>query len=489
MARRLFRGRAFSENGWPYVDQGSCTWIKVPGAEHVSLQIQNGPPLAILRAFAADFHAHVEPLRDADSACWTADNTVDTSNHPGGTSMDLNWNGADGRTFRYGISEAQAYPGPKAQAVRDLIDFYEGTVFCGGSWSIRDWMHFQLGGNTYDQASDRPKQKVLDFIARKIRADGFSTYKRGGTTNPPVVDAAQILSEAMGNRLSLDRYRQLLPAVSEALRACECTNVNRVAMWCAQIGHESGGLFYTEEIASGSAYEGRADLGNTQPGDGVRFKGRSWIQITGRSNYTRLSQWAHGKGLVPTPTYFVDNPAALASDQYAGLGAAWYWVVARSDINALSDARNIELVSRRINGTNPNTGRANGIEDRIARHNRALAMGDRLLALTRPPTPVDPLEELLMSEPVDSWSIYATPGEPKIPPINLWRAIDAYCHRKLTDEDAKDGDLVAVARVARTARGEGTNRSAGAIAHATRVLDEIERDNPEILQRYLRGPL
>jgi len=34
----------------------------------------------------------------------------------------------------------------------------------------------------------------------------------------------------------------------------------------AQVGHESGGLFYTEELASGSAYEGRKDLGNTQKG-------------------------------------------------------------------------------------------------------------------------------------------------------------------------------------------------------------------------------
>ncbi|MGC7276887.1 hypothetical protein RA984_20460, partial [Mycobacteroides abscessus subsp. massiliense] len=87
---RVVYGNSFSSNGWPMVNGDECTWVTVPGTS-VSLQIQNGQPLAILRAFAADFNAYVEPLRDPDSACWTPTNSVSTSNHLSGTAMDLNW--------------------------------------------------------------------------------------------------------------------------------------------------------------------------------------------------------------------------------------------------------------------------------------------------------------------------------------------------------------------------------------------------------------
>lgn len=491
MADRTVYGLTHSENGWRMVDQGSCVWVTVPGTD-VTLQIREGQPAKILAAFAADFNAHVEPLRDRDSACWTPTNSVASSNHLSGTAMDLNWDGADGKTFRFQIPEERAYPPPKNARVRELLDFYEDMVFCGGFWDIGDWMHFQMGGDTYGSQN---VDKVNDFIRRKIRADGFSTFKRGAGAPPvppppPAGNAADVLARATG--LSLGRATEILPTMRQGLKAAECTNPNRIAMFIAQTGHESANFERTEEYASGAAYEGRADLGNTQPGDGVRFKGRTWIQITGRHNYGEFSEWAHSKGLVPTPTYFTDHPVELQELKWAGTGAAWYWTVARGTrINEASDKRDLVTVTQLINGGQ------NGIEDRRARYNRALAVGDALTQILTEeddeladPAIVKKINELhaaLMS-PKESRSIYAEPNEgARWPWFELLENGDKFNHERYVEDEARAGNLAELARVVRTAQGQGKFKDPVTVQKAQRVIAEIEATNPAILQQYLRG--
>lgn len=128
----------------------------------------------------------------------------------------------------------------------------------------------------------------------------------------------------------------------------------RFAHFMAQCGHESGGFVYMEEIASGAAYEGRKDLGNTVAGDGKRYKGRGPIQLTGRANYRRIGLRL-GINLENNPT--------LVADPSIGMWCALeYW--AENNLNALADLDDVKSVTRRINGG------YNGLADREARLKR-----------------------------------------------------------------------------------------------------------------------
>lgn len=208
------------------------------------------------------------------------------------------------------------------------------------------------------------------------------------------------LAQAMGNIIPATAYVAYAPDFNAALIEAGCTTVDRAAMFCAQIGHESLGLRYMEEVGSGAVYEGRADLGNTQPGDGARFKGRGPIQLTGRNNYRAFSEWCYDKGFVSSPTYFVDTPQLVSSSKWGFLAASWYWVAARPKLNGYADAGDVVSATRAINGG------TNGLADRIARWNRCRAMGPRLLPTTDSaavrattlPQPVEPQQEDDMPE-------------------------------------------------------------------------------------------
>lgn len=310
-----------------------------------------------------------------DEGSYTADNSVYTSNHKGATAFDYNWKDHPMGVALDGWHGSDIINGEEEPEIRRIMDFFtikmpDGVddiqlVYWGNDWnSPKDSMHFQMGYGTYEN-----QLAVWNWINTHIQPDGTSTYRsteqpHGGAPIPET-DLSALLGNMMGNVPGVD-YDKMLPYVVDALERSGCdegNSANRIAMWGAQIGHESVGLKYMEEIASGAAYEGRIDLGNTQPGDGVRFKGRGPIQVTGRHNYTVLSQWAFDKGLVSTPSFFVDSPEALAELQYAFLGAIWYWTVARKDINSLCDTGDVVAVTQRINGG------YNGLEDRTNRWN------------------------------------------------------------------------------------------------------------------------
>lgn len=93
-------------------------------------------------------------------------------------------------------------------------------------------------------------------------------------------------------------------------------------------------------------YEGRKDLGNTQPGDGFRFRGRGPMQMTGRANYVAFTAWA--RSIDKTAPDFTAEPDAILTDPWEGLAPIWFWVT--HELNAPADLGDIETITRRING-------------------------------------------------------------------------------------------------------------------------------------------
>jgi putative chitinase len=196
-------------------------------------------------------------------------------------------------------------------------------------------------------------------IVKMPKPDGIISAK-GGTINKlienvPARFSADVLQLIMieASKADVDKYFQPLNS------GMPTNNINtplRMAHFLAQLGHESGALRYSEEGASGDAYEGRADLGNTQAGDGRLFKGRGLIQITGRANYQAYGD-ARGQD-------YVTNPSRLATDPALAVDSAfWYWN--SRNLNALADADNVNQITYKINGG------YNGLADRQAKLARA----------------------------------------------------------------------------------------------------------------------
>jgi putative chitinase len=155
---------------------------------------------------------------------------------------------------------------------------------------------------------------------------------------------------------SINRYYD---ALVTSMKRYDITTPLRIAHFIAQIGHESASFRYTEELADGSAYEGRRDLGNTEAGDGRRYKGRGLIQLTGRANYAAYS--------ADTGIDYLASPQKVASDPFVATDVScWFW--ARNKLNSLADRDDIKAVTKRVNGG------YNGLDDRLDYLGRAKAV-------------------------------------------------------------------------------------------------------------------
>ena len=220
---------------------------------------------------------------------------------------------------------------------------------------------------------------ILRHAAMKWLLDIFSALSKVRLPTPtrtPV--AAQVvavdqrltandLAAATGARI--DRATEHLPWIVAAMATYGIDTPQRQAAFLARIGHESGGLKWPQELwgptPAQKRYEGRKDLGNTQPGDGKRFAGHGWIQVTGRFNHAAARNRMRAK-IGPRVPDFEAEPEKLALPEWAAMSAADFWHA--NQINRFADVGDFDGVCDAINIGRKTTaiGDANGYAESCA---------------------------------------------------------------------------------------------------------------------------
>ena len=138
----------------------------------------------------------------------------------------------------------------------------------------------------------------------------------------------------------------LMPDLTEWMnKTCPDYEIDTPQEYChflAQACHETDHFRTLREYASGRAYEGRIDLGNTQPGDGVKFRGRGIFQTTGRANYLQLGIKQGRRDI------FINSPELLEQPQYAVWSACEYWRT--RGLNDAANHANNDILKKKYRG-------------------------------------------------------------------------------------------------------------------------------------------
>ncbi|MDA7436426.1 hypothetical protein N8654_01950 [Synechococcus sp. AH-601-B19] len=137
--------------------------------------------------------------------------------------------------------------------------------------------------------------------------------------------------------------------MNKCLEMYDITTPDRIRHFLSQTAHESGGGRYKKELASGEAYNGRTDLGNTSPGDGPKYKGAGYIQLTGKFNYSRLSEYLNDPRVMEGVDYVAEN---------LPFTSAGYWWEDNRMNDLIDGGADVLAVTKRVNGG------TNGLADR-----------------------------------------------------------------------------------------------------------------------------
>jgi putative chitinase len=181
----------------------------------------------------------------------------------------------------------------------------------------------------------------------------FARRYRNKPVKPQILFSKKQLELVWGRPATDAQVKEL----NDCLKTFNINTPSRICHFISQISHESGGGRWMKELASGDAYEGRRDLGNTQPGDGRRYKGAGYLQMTGRANYQAFSNYMKDPRIMEGVNY--------VAEKYPATSAGFWWM--NNSMNGLCDKNpTVEQVTRRVNGG------INGLADREMYYQRTL---------------------------------------------------------------------------------------------------------------------
>ena len=198
-----------------------------------------------------------------------------------------------------------------------------------------DWLQDEIGIETLSKFAEMYRAGPNVEIGPKVPQEYVTKQQLAGIWN--CADSTILDTEI----LELNRCLQEWDIVSPL----------RIRHFLSQTAHESGGGKWKKELSDGWYLEGRTDIGNTQPGDGPKYKGAGYIQLSGRANFQDFSNWKK------TDAKIMDIGCNHVAEEYPFTSAGFWWV--NNEMNELCDTNpSVEQVTLRVNGG------YNGLDDR-----------------------------------------------------------------------------------------------------------------------------
>jgi len=191
----------------------------------------------------------------------------------------------------------------------------------------------------------------LDLASKSDDAKWIEMYRDAPLTPEKQAGVEHISKEQLASvwGCSADLIKDYeIVEMNKCLDMYEITTPERIRHFLSQTAHESGGGRYKKELASGEAYNNRSDLGNG-PTEGPMYKGAGYIQLTGKYNYSRLSEYLNDPRVMEGVDYVAEN---------LPFTSAGYWWMDNSMNDLIDSGADVLAVTKRVNGG------TNGLADR-----------------------------------------------------------------------------------------------------------------------------